>query len=250
MQLKNKILTIMAAGALLVSSYASAQQVIPVSNVYLNTKNTLVMRGEINDEMVIDAQLKLAELAKTRGNESYTIYIVLDSPGGSIISGEDFIAFARLYRNVDTITIFAASMASAIVQAMPGNRWNTVGGIQMFHRASAGFRGQIENGEVETTLELVKNLVRGMEIRSSKRIGISLDEYKTLVKDEWWLLGAQNITKKTADGMVQIVCSQDLIDSRDSMKIFSLFGGAEVLLYSGCPLLRAPLPSRQQTQEE
>ena len=47
----------------------------------------VAIRSEISDDSMTEAQVKLLELVAKRGPQTYTIYIVLDSPGGNIDSG-------------------------------------------------------------------------------------------------------------------------------------------------------------------
>jgi len=214
-------------------------------SLLLSTKNTMVIRGSIGESSMVTAQMRLAELNRKRGYQKYKIYIVFDSPGGSIRDGEDFIDFAKTFRDIDTVTIFAASMASAIIQALPGRRFVTHRGVQMYHRAKGGFRGQFETGEVESALKLAKTLVRSMETRSARRIGLKLSDYKARVVNEWWLFGRENLDSNTADYTVQIKCSQSLIDKRESSSTQGLFGSS-TKIYSGCPLIRGSVPDMEK----
>lgn len=210
------------------------------ANINLTTGNAVIWRGVIDEDSVTSKQLKLVELVKARGKATYPIYLVLDSPGGSIYAGEAFIAFAQTLQNVHTIAIFAASMASAIVESLPGRRYVTSNGILMFHRAKGGFEGQFEEGEVEQQLALWKSIVRGMEQRSANRVGLSLEAYKAKVKDEWWIYGFDNVTQNTADEIVSLTCSQALIDQREVIvSQFFIFSVKQV--FSGCPLFRGPI---------
>ena len=77
------------------------------------------------------------ELALLRANNpKETIYIVVNSPGGSVTAGMKFITFANGIDNVKTITITAISMGSAIVEALPGERLIVPNATFMFHRAA------------------------------------------------------------------------------------------------------------------
>jgi ATP-dependent protease ClpP protease subunit len=103
--------------------------------IQLNTTNTVNFRGPVEWDSVTKVKMELYKKLKERGKKHYPIYIVLDSPGGSIAAGEAFIEFAKMYSNVHTISIFSASMASAIVEALPGKRYVLSTGVFMFHRA-------------------------------------------------------------------------------------------------------------------
>lgn len=132
----------------LLSLIVTSQVYATPRTVLLRTDNTVYLQGEVSSRSMTDIQNNLLDLVllRQKSGKSYPIYLVLDSPGGSIVAGEDFIQFAKTLKNVETITFFAASMASAIVEALPGNRLVVESGTMMFHRAAGGFQGQFENG--------------------------------------------------------------------------------------------------------
>lgn len=234
-----------------VFSYAESTipWVVKSKAIELNSKNTVVFRGTVDSQNVLTASLDLAAKALKRGTADYPIYLVLDSPGGSIDDGEDFIAFAKTFKNVQTISIFAASMASAIVQALPGKRLITENGILMFHRAKGGVSGQFETGELESRLAFYKNIVRSMEQRSANRMSMPLSEYKAKVKDELWLVAKEAVAQKAADAIVAIECSQELIDAKTAgfVQVFIFQIKVE---YSGCPLLRTATAAADEPEDK
>lgn len=208
------------------------------TTIELTTKNTVLLRNEVNEVTITKLQKDLAGSVTERGAGDYTIYIVLDTPGGSIDSGLMFIEFAKAYKNVETITVFAASMGSAIVQALPGKRNILETGVLMFHRAAGGVQGQFEDGELESQLNFYKKIVRGMEQKNADRMGMLLKSYKEQVKDELWILGSNSIQQKAADAVVTVQCTKELIDSKLT-ETFSFMGMFVVQVeFSACPLVR------------
>lgn len=221
----------------------------PPQHIVLTPENTVVFRGEVSASSTMTAQLELVNLIRARKNAKSPIYLVFDSPGGSIAAGDAFISFVKTLPNVQTITLFAASMAAGIVESLPGRRLITDNGILMFHRARGQIEGQFEDGEMEAELALYKSIVRAMEQRNADRLGISLSDYKAKVKDEYWLFGPQATAQKAADEIVDVSCSNELIDSRivmtQQIMIFTIKQE-----FSGCPLLRSPIPSNKPQEEE
>lgn len=212
--------------------------------VSLNTLNTVVFRGEVSGSSTTEVQLAISDLVEKRGNKTYPIYLVLDTPGGEIDSGLQFIEFAKTIDNLRTISIFAASMGAAMVEHLPGSRLITNNGTIMFHRAAGQLGGQFEVGELETRLSLAKEIVLGMERTNAERLGLGLNEYKAKIKDEYWAIGSRAVKEKVADKVVDIVCSQELIKSRISVTLESIFGTSE-LEFSGCPTFRFPIISKK-----
>ena len=205
----------------------------------LTPENTVSIRGEVSDSSMAQAMDDLLTQDLKRGDKQYPIYLVIDSPGGSIDAGEMFIQYAKTVRNLKTVTIFAASMGSAIAQALSGERLITENGVMMFHRAAAGLRGQFETGEIESRLQFYKDIVIGMEKRNSARVGLSLADYKSKVVNEWWVVGSANLSAKTADTLTTIVCSKELLQSRSDKILRTLFGALRVK-FNDCPLMRVP----------
>jgi ATP-dependent protease ClpP protease subunit len=216
--------------------------------VNLGTANTVTLRGEVNDDSAQTAAIELMTLNAIRGNATYPIYLVLDTPGGSIDAGESLIEVAKTIRNLKTISIFAASMGSAIAEALPGDRLMTSNGILMFHRAAGRVSGQFENGEMESRLDFYKQMVRRMEKRSADRMGLSLARYKKLIKNELWLTSDSAVSSGAADRIVEVVCSPALTSQTQSIQVEVFIFMIEVE-YSKCPLLRNGVPKKGQSAE-
>ena len=207
-------------------------------NIHLTKDNHVLIRTDISYESVAKAQYEVAKLVEKRGTKDYTIYLVLDSPGGSIDAGLSLIEDLKTVKNLETITLFAASMASAMVEALPGNRNITETGVLMFHRARGGVEGQFEDGELESRLDLYKRMVRKMEAVNATRMRISLETYKAQVKDELWILGFESIVKHAADNVVSVTCSQELIKGQETVSI-GFMGMNMAVKFSTCPLIKA-----------
>lgn len=227
----------MLLSLLLILSFSCSAEVIK-----LTPANTVNIRTEINGKSVSDAMIKIADLRAKSPEE--TIYIVLNSPGGSIPDGLDFIRFLDTQENIKTITIFAASMASAIVEANKGERLIVEDGILMFHRAKVGVQGQIGDGELESQLDNIKRIVESLEIKNADRMNMSLKEYKSKVKDEYWLFGKQAVKEDGADKIVKIECSKELIDAKNVATISSFFGSVTIT-FSECPLFTYPVEVKE-----
>lgn len=208
--------------------------------IMLTTGNTVTLRGVVDETSVSKAQRELIDLIKARKYSATPIYLVLDTPGGSVVAGESFIEFAKSIPNLHTITIFAASMGSGIVQALQGRRYIVNSGVSMYHRASIGL-STTELEKAKSMLEFYEQVINDMEQRTATRLCMPLSEYKLKVADEWWMTAKQAIANKAADEIVDVQCSQVLIDRRDTLARQSFFGTIK-LTYSACPLLQYPLP--------
>jgi ATP-dependent protease ClpP protease subunit len=203
---------------------------------FLTTYNTCTLQESVNVSSMYELKKCLDEKVKRRGYKKYPLYLYINSGGGSIHAGLRFISYAKTVKNLHTITEFAASMAAAIVQSLPGERYILEHGVMMFHRARGGFRGQFGEGELESRLKLWQAIVKNMEMVQAKRIGISLEEYQARRMNEWWLYSFMAVDQNTADSIVSPVCSIELSASRRVQKRRSFFGVTEYEV-SDCPLV-------------
>lgn len=218
---------------LLACSFAAA------TTLQLNNDNNVNLRGEVNDESVNKWQMQLSELNAKRGNKGYPIYLSIDSGGGSIEGGLAFIEYAKTISNLHTITLFGASMASGIQQALPGKRYVLGTSITMFHRAKGGFQGQFGEGEVESRLNMAKDMVNLLEQANASRMKMSIADYKKAVQNELWFAGgSKNVIGNAADELVSLVCSNELIQS-STIESFQVFIFSISVRFSNCPLFRS-----------
>jgi len=206
------------------------------ANIELTTHNHCSLDSEVDAESMFNLKQCLIKQSVKRSFANYPLYLVINSPGGNVYDGLRFITFAKTIPNLHTVTIFAASMASAIVEALPGKRYGIDNAITMFHKASGSFSGTFEDGQVEQQLILWKKIIRGMETISANRIGITLKTYKKRIINEWWIYGQDNVKYNILDKIETVTCSEALLTVVVKKKVNTFFG---VIEYeeSGCPVL-------------
>jgi ATP-dependent protease ClpP protease subunit len=213
---------------ILISSAAFSETII------LKADNTVSLSSEVTTASVTVLMLSLQRLNELKTND--TIYLVLNTPGGSITDGIDFIRFAKTSRRpINTITIFAASMGFQIVEALPGKRLMAEGGVLMSHRAAvSGIGGQFP-GELNVRVEFYGDIARSLDIGAANRAGITLKQYQDLIHDEYYALPSKAIKDKFADAEVAVSCDITLSGTRFEFAQ-SPFGPIKIEL-SSCPLI-------------
>lgn len=216
--------------------------------ILVSSDNVVQFSGTVTRDSVSKVMAKLHEIEKNRKDIGKPIYLVINSGGGSVYAGNVFIEYAKTIKNLHTITIFAASMAHAIVQSLPGIRYVTEHGLFMAHRAKGSFQGQFNSGEVESQLKLWTSIITNMETKASSRIGISLLKYKAKIKDEWWSTANEAIRENVADEVVKMICTHELVDNKLVEEHRNMFGAVRVT-FSSCPLFQYPL-SIERIQNE
>jgi len=109
----------------------------------------LWVAGEVNDNMSTGVQAQLMFLDNT-GKEDITIHI--DSPGGSVKSGLSMVDVMNYIAcDINTVnTGMAASMGSILLGAgTKGKRSSLRFSRTMLHQSSGGFRGNIQDAEID-----------------------------------------------------------------------------------------------------
>lgn len=202
------------------------------SVVTLSARNTLVFREDFN--VVSIAKLQNNLLKMSRGlSKSTPIYLVLDTPGGSVDAGKQlFDTVKGLGREVKTITIFAASMGFFTVESL-GERLILPSGVLMAHRAFVGgIQGQVP-GEANTRLNFILDQVTALEKAAATRIGTTHEKYSEAVRNEYWVEGEKAVRQNLADRVVTITCD-DTLSGTETQRINLGFVSVD-LLYSKCP---------------
>lgn len=160
--------------------------------------NTEVFDGSMT--MVID---RLEEIKKTHDEA----YILIDSPGGSVVSGARLIAYMEATDlKVNTVcVVLCASMGAQILEA--GKiRYAHDKSIIMFHPAFGGAQGTIE--QMLSQLTMFKKYIDAFDIKTAKRAGIPIKEFQEMFVTDLWIEGSEALDKKLVDGLTYVTYQQ------------------------------------------
>lgn len=209
------------------------------TQITLTKDNTVVLRGPVNSESVGQVMQKLSELNK-KGESTDPIYLVLQTPGGSVSSGINLIEYmSSLRRPVHSVANFAASMGFHILENSP-KRYITKYGTIMSHRASGGFQGDIPQ-QVKSRFKHITDLLEKMDDQVISRTSGKFNKktYAELIRDEYWAVGSNAVNDGFVDEVVSLKCDESL-DGVSSTNIQTLFGNITAS-FSNCPLITEPL---------
>jgi ATP-dependent protease ClpP protease subunit len=208
-------------------------------SIVLTEKNHVLLSGPVNDMSVAIVQKELGRIASSSPTGSI-VYLVLDTPGGSVMAGNQLADFGKsLPVVVKPICLFCASMGYHLFQSF-GERLVQSSSVLMSHRVSlSGVEGQIP-GELVTRVKFYTDMSEEMDAAVAKRVGLSTEAYKKLIYDELWLTGAQAVNTKHADRLANFTCSEELLTTTRKEQVNTLFGPVEVE-FSKCPIIQGIL---------
>jgi ATP-dependent Clp protease protease subunit len=217
----------------------SADATKPETVVVLSKRNTLVFRGTVTSESVAKLEVEAHRMSLAL-KPTDTVYLVLDTPGGSVDAGMELIDFLHgLPQKVKTLTIFAASMGFQIAQNMD-ERLIIRSGTLMSHRARiSGAEGEIP-GELITRLNFTMKTIEKLDKQASKRMGMELKSYQELIRDEYWVQGTDAVAEKAADRVVLARCDSSFNGSL-LVKLGSFLGINIMGEMNECPLITGVL---------
>jgi ATP-dependent Clp protease protease subunit len=226
--------------ALLLSVNASAD------TIKLNSENTVFLKDIVEAESVTKA---MSELSAKADNKEPVIYLVLDTPGGSVFDGLNLIHFLKGFNvPVKTITVFSASMGFQIAEGNPGARLILDTGTLMSHPMSGGERGQFGKGlSVEKRIGQINEIIDTMDKQVVSRTNgkQTLESYQKSYNDELWTTGQNAVDTGYADEVVTISCSAELLSSNDIVNVREYVGGVISIEIkyetSKCPLMLSVL---------
>ncbi len=221
---------------LLITAIVCSTALAKNEEIVLTEDNSIVFNQQVSDDY---ASKKTLELMK-KSKKGIPLYLVLDTPGGSVSAGLAFVDSVKSLKvPVHTITIFAASMGYQFVQEL-GTRYITPSGTLMSHRgAVGGLSGQVP-GELNSRLNHIQAILSGMSSRAAARVGMDKKAYDDAIINELWISGEDAVNAKHADKLANISCDRNLTDGTYT-EVFNTMFGRVTVEFSKCPVISAPL---------
>lgn len=220
--------------------------IMATESIKLTEKNSVSLRDTVHGQSVAKA---IQELSKLESNDEPVIYLILDTPGGSVFAGLDLINHLKTYsKPVHTITSFAASMGFQIAQGNPGLRYISPTGVLMSHPMSGGMGGEMgDNMSLDRRHGFIKEIIDTMDKEVVARTNgkQTLEAYKKEYDNELWTTGSKAVDSGYADAVTPFGCSPELSNATEKYEfrdylgqIFSLQIKYEL---SKCPLINSVL---------
>lgn len=203
-----------------------------IKPITLTSNNHVLLRGEINGMLVAKTMVSIAAM-KTNNP-----ILFIQSPGGEISAGNDLIQFMKdSGKHFTCIADMAASMAFAIFQACD-DRYVTSNAQLMQHLAILQLSGPTAN--LKSQYDHIMGIIEDLEIMQADRIGKSLDTFRKDRLSDLWLSGSRATKYGAADTIVPVNCDAALWGGTTKESMVVMIFKID-LVYSTCPLARAPL---------
>lgn len=242
--MKTKILVTGLIALAIVSLFTFSSMPSSADNkaVVLSKDNTIVLNSEVNGENTAKVISKAKELDNTKGRAP--LYLVMNSPGGSIQSGLEMIEALRgLDHKINTITIFSASMAFQIVENL-GERLILKNGVMMSHRAKGQFEGEFGGtfpSQIDSRYHFWLSRLKEMDEQTVVRTNgkQTLESYQKAYGSELWMTGTESVQNGYSDRVVLVKCDSSLAGTTKQTSTFLIFTVTYEL--DNCPLNTSPM---------
>ena len=164
-------------------------------------KSRVVFLNEVVTQQSSERITNELKALESKSNEP--IYLLIDSPGGSVLDGTEVISqMEASTAPVYTVcTRLCASMA-AMIHSYGTRRFAEDRAILMYHPASGAAEGQVPNmvSQLTTLTRYTDKMVANIVARSK----VTKDEYNKLTAYELWIDSEDSLQKGLIDGIVQV----------------------------------------------
>jgi ATP-dependent Clp protease protease subunit len=165
----------------------------------LDKYNTLTMFDEVrgdNSEKVANA---IANLNKLGSDEP--IYLLLDSPGGSVIAGAKVVnAIEASKRPVHTVCVTICASMAAVIHSYGHKRLAANRAILMYHDASGQFQGEF--ARINSLFSAINRYVEKFDENIVKRSKMDRATFENLQIKEIWIDTEDAMAKGLVDELV------------------------------------------------
>lgn len=161
----------------------------------------------------------IASVIREASLKGEPLYILIDSPGGSVISGGAIVsAIEASPVPVNTVCLQVCASMAAMIHQYGTNRYMVDRSVLMFHNASGGFQGSFP--QVASLFKTFDRYVNKMFLNTAKRSQQSLSEFKAKIQDDLWVDAEDSLSQKYSDETISIVYSD--LDALNPPSLFSL----------------------------
>lgn len=170
-----------------------------VKTINLNPDRTILILGEIGNNALTAAQT----IKELEDQSNDPIYLILDSPGGSVIDGNVLVsAIESSSAPVYTVCHRICASMAAVIHQYGKQRMMVDRSVLMFHQASASSQGTID--EMKSMTDFLYNYIEKTERFIANRAGMPYDQYKLSNMKNIWIDSEDATAKKFNDQIISI----------------------------------------------
>lgn len=168
----------------------------------LTNANVVYLTNEVNAETVNSA---ISDLNKFNDLNNLPIYLILDTPGGSVIDGGNLISAMQASKNpVYAVDVGIAASMGFMILEHAHKRFATPRAILMAHPASIGMTLQGDLDKSVSRLSFLKRFVDKMDYFIAQRAGVSYESFKLKSDREFWIDAADALDQHYLDAIVSV----------------------------------------------
>jgi len=185
-----------------------------------NTRAVLI-KGPVDSYNMEYAIKSLNEFAS---DSTKPVYLVLNSPGGSVLDGFELVNTLEVLesKKIETICVvetMAYSMAAILATYCSKTYIHKFASL-MYHPASYGISGSVT--KINTRVNFTNNYLHILSKDVAKRLKMTVEAYEAKVHDEWWLTAEEALRAGIVVGILDSVSYT--IAAPEPPPAFSLFG--------------------------
>lgn len=170
-----------------------------LKTVVVSKKRLLEIKEQIDDPSERFVGL-ITELSK---DSKEPIFILLDSPGGSVLVGEKILtAIESSDAPVYTVCVGMCASMAAVIHQHGVKRYALDRSVLMFHDASGGMFGKLS--EMKSLLSMFQRKLDKTNTYIASRAGLKLEEFKQLQSNNLWIDAEDAKEKRFVDDLVRL----------------------------------------------
>lgn len=172
----------------------------PVKTLDLSKNSRVIYLTTEVDERILEQAKRLTSLSQ---DSLDPIYVIINSPGGSVLDGGIFIGAIKASKApVYTICTQICASMGAMIHQYGTKRLMVHNSTLMFHPASGGLQGTLE--QMNSRLTYISRFVNKMGANTAARSGLTLEQYQALVVSEFWVEADDALARHFADDIVDL----------------------------------------------
>jgi ATP-dependent Clp protease protease subunit len=202
-----KSLILIATLLLTTSIFASDITKVNLKNDNKVNYTTLIVKSEravvLNGVVRSKNTGAIIDMLKAFNEESSdNIYLIINSPGGSVIDGYELVNTikslkAKVYCAIESE---AFSMAAIISQYCYKTYIHKYAAM-MFHEASYSVEGK--TSEINTMVAFTNKYLEALDMDLASQMKISYKDYKRIIMNEWWVTAIDAAKAGLVDGVLE-----------------------------------------------